>query len=143
MKSNRSSVVAGRADVCPSKATSQTGPGSCQMRGRASQEHGETGASAAGTLGPRPPTWHRDLSASAPARRPLPTGGCVSRCCRSPACCADTPAHLGGHRGTKGTREYPPLSAIAQGVLLPARPLIHSGRAVGIFYSPIPRVFTD
>lgn len=39
MKSNWSSVVAARANVCPCKATSQTGPGSCQVRGRASQEH--------------------------------------------------------------------------------------------------------
>lgn len=43
----------------------------------------------------------------------------------------------------EGTREYPPLSAIAQGVLLTARPLIHSGRAAGVFYSPIPSIFTD
>lgn len=103
----------------------------------------EMGASTVGTPGPRSPTWHRHLSASAPARRPLPTGGCVSCCCRSPACRAHTPARLGCHRGIKGSHEYPPLSAITQGVLLTARPLIDPGRAAGVFYSPIPSVFTE
>lgn len=99
----------------------------------------ERGVSTAEMLRPQPPTWHRDLSASAPAQQSLPTGGCALCCCRSPACCADTAAHL----GTKGTREHPPLPAITQGVLWTVRPLIHLGSAAGVFYSPTPSVFTD
>lgn len=34
------------------KSHLSTGPGSCQMRGRASQEHSEMGVSTVGTLGP-------------------------------------------------------------------------------------------